>query len=45
MRGDVFMMQRYVPSKEEFPVIYRSMWKKNKGYKFYKLTSNYPYKG
>ena len=43
--GDVFIMQRYVPSQGEHPLIYRGFWKKNKGFKIYKLTSVYPYNG
>lgn len=45
MSSDVFVMQRYIPSKDEYPSIYRGLWKKNKGYKFYKMTSIYPYNG
>lgn len=32
-------MQRYVPPKDIAAVLYRAFWKKDKGFKFYKLTS------
>lgn len=41
----MFIMQRYVPSKEEQCIKYRSYWKKNKGFKFYKLNSILPLNG
>ena len=43
--GDLFMIQRFIPSRNEYPEVFRGYWKKNKGYKFYKFTSIYPYNG
>lgn len=43
--GDVFMMQRYLPSRDDSSLIYRSVWRKDKGYKFYKLSSIFPFNG
>jgi len=45
MGSDQFIMQRYIPSKKEAAILYRGLWKKGKGFKFYKLESNFPYNG
>lgn len=42
---DQFIIQRFIPSKEEYPLVYRGLWKRNKGFKFYKMTSLFPYNG
>ena len=41
----VFVMQHYVASKEDQCIKYRGCWKKDKGFKFYKLSSVIPLNG
>eukprot|EP00347_Sterkiella_histriomuscorum_P020411 403337908 len=43
--SDQFFIQRYIPTKGEFPQVLRGQWKKNQGYKFYQLESCYPFNG